>query len=130
MKNSSPAAWFLGPIVICLLATSSGCTTPSLFVNEHAPAVAGGDLRGALPSGMRRTKDGWEDASTWFLSEDFQQQSLDVWMKREREREPGWVRRTVAEIRETPPWMVAAIQISAIAAIVHLGRRNPSEQTA
>lgn len=114
---------------LLLLAATAGCA-PARFENEHASPSLLRSSPAAVPQGMRRTKNGWEDASLWSLPAGVQTESLDGWLKRQRAQEPGWVRRAMEEIRETPPWMVAAIQISAIAAIVHIGRRKPAEQAA
>ena len=128
MNTKRTTAWIVLPL-FCSLFLSVGCA-PARFENEYVAPHMLRSSPAAIPRGMRRTKDGWEDASLWSLPSDFQTGSLDDWIEREREQEPGWVRRGIDEVRETPPWMVAAIQISAIAAIVHISRRQQAEQSA
>jgi len=126
MKTTGTATWTL--LLLLTVITASGCAPPARFENEYAPPAVIERSRAAIPHGMRRTKNGWEDATLWSLPRSLEPDSINGWIDKQRNQEPGWVRRAFAEIRETPPWMVAAMQISAIAAIVGIGRRSRTEQ--
>lgn len=115
--------------LIAMLLASVGCAPPSLFENEYGPILTAIDSSATIPQGMRRTKNGWEDASRWNISLDFQDRSIESWITDQRQREPGWVRQMFAEIRSTPPLMFAVIQITMIAAIVHVSKKPNAEQT-
>ncbi|MCA9140448.1 MAG: hypothetical protein KDB00_26940 [Planctomycetales bacterium] len=112
-----------------VLLSNTGCSPPALFENEYGPILAAIDSDAAIPTGMRLTKNGWEDTSQWNISLDFQDKSIESWIENQRQREPGWVRRSFAKIRTTPPLMFAVIQIAMIAAIVHVGKKPHDEQT-
>jgi hypothetical protein len=110
--------------MLAALVLSGGCAPPALFENEYGSIVAAIDSEAEIPTGMRRTTSGWEDSSLWHVSTDLQSRSIHAWMTHQRRREPGWARRVFERIRGTPPLMIAVIQISAIAAIVHLSRQS------
>ena len=76
----------------------------------------------AIPSGLRRTRDGWEDASLWSVAPGYRSRSIEDWIDHQRRTEPGWARGTFEQLRQTPPLMIAVIQIAAIAAIFYLSR--------
>ena len=76
--------------------------------------------------GLRRTKDGWEDATMWHVRADGSPESIDEWIDRQRQLEPGWMRLMFDRIRMTPPLMVAVIQITAIAAITAIAQACPN----
>lgn len=71
------------------------------------------------PEGWRRTANGWEHVSTWPPPP----RPLGDWIASQQAREPKWVQRTLAELRETPPLIFAMIQITAIAAVVVFTQR-------
>lgn len=108
--------------LIALILSLGGCAPPALFENEYGGFVSNRSSDAIIPRGMRRTKNGWEDASLWHLSTGFRHRSIDSWMEDQRQREPNWLRRIFEEIRTTPPLMIAVIQVTAIAAIVHVSR--------
>jgi hypothetical protein len=119
------------PLLVVLIAAPlsllSGCTTPDRFENECSVFFSHPVSAAAIPTGMRRTKYGWEDASLWTVAPGVPpsavpSRSIDQWVAQQRQREPGWVRAVILEIRETPPLMVAVLQLAAIAAILRLGR--------
>jgi hypothetical protein len=129
MKTCRPHHQCLAVVVLVSCLASIGCA-PARFENEFVSPNVLPASPAAIPRGFRRTKHGWEDASLWGLPGEVQRRSLESWVDRQRQREPGWVRRGIDEIRETPPWMVAVLEISAIAAIVRLTRRQPREPDA
>lgn len=114
---------------VALLLFSCGCSPPSPFEHEFGSVVAALDSEAEIPSGMRRTSRGWEDASLWHISPDIENRSIDDWMETQQDREPGWLRTIFAEIRMTPPLMIAVIQITAIAAIVHIGHVQKTKRS-
>ncbi|MDV6031097.1 MAG: hypothetical protein F9B45_13530 [Phycisphaera sp. RhM] len=116
----------LGSIGFSLLGLA-GCSPPALFENESGAFVPAIDSDAVIPRGMRRTKNGWEDASLWFVSTEFQSRSIDSWLDIQRHREPNWLRKFFERIRTTPPLMIAVIQITAIAAIVHISHAHKAE---
>ena len=105
----------------------AGCSPPALFENEYGEFVPAIDSDAVIPRGMRRTKNGWEDASLWYVSTEFQARSIDSWLDIQRHREPTWLRKLFERIRTTPPLMIAVIQITAIAAIVHISQAHKAE---
>lgn len=109
--------------IAMLLVAALGCSPPALFENEYAPAVAG-ESSAAMPTGMRRTKNGWEDSTYWSLGPTYQPSSVNAWVDVQRSREPVWVRRLLDRVRDTPPLMIAVIQIAAIAAIFQISQFN------
>ena len=109
-----------GGLILSLVI--GGCTTPALYKQERGTLFASTGSDAAIPSGMRRTSKGWEDTADWMISPDYQSRSISEWIRRQRESEPGWIRKIIFEIRTTPPLMIAVIQITAIAAIVHISR--------
>ncbi|KAA5545472.1 hypothetical protein FYK55_07440 [Roseiconus nitratireducens] len=115
------AAWAVG--LVCLLA-AAGCSPPERFENERGRFVTTSDSDAAIPSGLRRTKYGWEDASLWTAPPNSRPQSIESWMERQQRLEPSWIRRCFLKLRTTPPLMIAVIQITAIAAIVHISRTH------
>ncbi|WP_145390749.1 hypothetical protein [Stieleria neptunia] len=116
----------LSLVGFCLLALG-GCSPPALFENESGAFVPAIESDAAIPRGMRRTKNGWEDASLWFVSTEFQSRSIESWLDVQRQREPSWLRKVFERIRMTPPLMIAVIQITAIAAIVHISQAHKAE---
>ncbi|WP_235033236.1 hypothetical protein [Rubripirellula obstinata] len=73
-----------------------------------------------VPVGWRRTADGWEHTSNW-LSVD---KSIDTWIDEQKSREPAWIQRTLAMIRNTPPLVFAMLQVSMITAVVLITTRR------
>ncbi|WP_147866574.1 hypothetical protein [Stieleria maiorica] len=119
-----PGSVSLGLLLNSLLLTSllslAGCSPPARFENEYGSVFAANDSEAAIPRGMRRTKYGWEDASLWHISTDIRSRSIQSWIDGQRQREPSWMVKIFERIRSTPPLMIAVIQITAIAAIVHI----------
>ncbi|WP_160149371.1 hypothetical protein [Roseiconus lacunae] len=99
-----------------------GCSPPATFRQQQGSVYATLDSPAAFPTGMRRTKDGWEDASTWHWKSVDVPQSLPGWIEEHKQREPGWIRRVMDRIRSTPPLMVGVIQIASIAAITAIAQ--------
>ncbi len=112
--------------LLCLLtlvfASLTGCAPPALFENECGHLVHAVATDAVIPQGMRRTRNGWEDSSLWHLPTTVKDQSINSLIAKQQEREPVWVRSVFAKVRATPPLMLALIQITAIAAIVHINR--------
>ena len=98
-----------------------GCA-PARFENEYVPAAIADQSAASIPSGMRRTKYGWEDASLWYLPAGQGTRSLQSWIDQQHSLEPAWIRRLFETIRSTPPLMIAVIQIIAIAVIFRISR--------
>lgn len=73
-----------------------------------------------VPVGWRRTTDGWEHTSNW-LSPD---KSIDTWIEEQKSREPAWIQRCLAMIRNTPPLVFAILQVSMITAVVLITTRK------
>lgn len=126
MKKVVTSCWFVFPLIAVAIMIG-GCTTPSRFENESKFYLPVGHSVAEVPSGLRRTKNGWEDTSMWHVSQELPSRSIESWMDHQRSREPGWVRQLFHEIRTTPPLMVAVLQITAIAAIVHISRAQKVE---
>ncbi len=118
------------PAILAASIAIVGCSQPTLFRLERGQPLAALPSDAEVPSGMRRTDGGWEDASNWNIRTDLKEQSIDSWMLEQREQEPGWLRRLFDKLRTTPPLMIAVIQITAIAAIVHIGRYASTDQNA
>lgn len=117
------------PVLLAAVFVSVGCSQPALFRHEQGSPIAAMPSKAGIPSGMRRTKDGWQDASSWNIRADLKEQSIESWMQEHREQETGWLQRVFDKLRTTPPLMIAVIQITAIAAIVHIGRYASMDQT-
>jgi hypothetical protein len=80
------------------------------------------------PEGWRRTVNGWEDASTWTtLGPSISQRIIA-----QQSREPEWVRNLFVTILGISPLMIALLQLTAVAAIVHVAqtRRRQTDQPA
>jgi hypothetical protein len=73
-----------------------------------------------LPEGWRRTSEGWEHTSNW-LSID---KSIDTWIAEQESREPAWMQRMLAGIRNTPPLAFAMFQLTMITAVVVITTRK------
>lgn len=114
--------------VLAVLLSFCGCLPPARFENEYVGVFSLTDSDAAVPSGMRRTKYGWEDASLWHVSANIRVRSIDWWMADQRSREPRWLRTLFAKIRTTPPLMIAVIQITAVAAIIHISWNQKLKQ--
>ena len=110
--------------VLFVLSLAVGCSPPAKFENEVGYYVQASDSGATVPMGFRRTKDGWEDTSTWQIASTVQTRSIDDWMSEQRERESSWFRAVLEKIRTTPPLMIAVIQITCIAAIVHISKEK------
>lgn len=108
--------------VFLAFAFAVGCSPPAKFENERGNVVSASGASGEIPTGFRRTVNGWEDTSMWHVAPDYKPKSIDGWMDQQRDREASWLRRVLNKIRQTPPLMVALIQITAIAAIVRISR--------
>ncbi len=72
------------------------------------------------PQGWRKTKDGWEHVSTWPQPG----KSINQWIDTQHDQEPPWLRHTFARLRTISPLMIALMQITAIALIVNVSRRE------
>ena len=75
-------------------------------------------VKSVMPSGWRRTKNGWEHVSTWTNFGLPAALSINELIEQQRAREPQWIRFAMARISRVPPLMIALIQIAAIVAIV------------
>lgn len=118
------------PGILAVSIVVAGCSQPTLFRLERGQPLAAIPSDAEVPNGMRRTNDGWEDASNWNIRTDLKEQSIDSWILEQREQEPGWLRRVFDKLRTTPPLMIAVIQITAIAAIVQIGRYASTDPNA
>ncbi|PAY18278.1 hypothetical protein CKO51_17205 [Rhodopirellula sp. SM50] len=127
VARASVARFFLLGFLAFSLLGLAGCSPPALFENESGAFVPAIDSDAVIPRGMRRTKNGWEDASLWYVSTEFQSRSIDTWLDIQRHREPNWLRKIFERIRTTPPLMIAVIQVTAIAAIVHISHAHKAE---
>jgi hypothetical protein len=78
------------------------------------------------PQGWRRTAQGWEHVSNWPPLP----RPLGEIIMRQQEREPAWIRFTLATIRGIPPLAFGMIQIAAIAAVVSLNRQRRTATSA
>ena len=87
-------------------------THQSPTVDIHQPVV---------PRGWRRTAHGWEDVSNWPG-----RRSLGEIISLQRDREPAWIRFTLASLREVPPLLFALVQIIAIVLIMAAANRRPT----
>ncbi len=76
------------------------------------------------PTGWRRTANGWENVATWTKPS----RPLREIVAMQHEREPQWMRSTLAGVRGLPPLAFAMLQITAIAAIVAIGRRSGGKE--
>ncbi|MGI9472848.1 MAG: hypothetical protein ACR2NZ_15015 [Rubripirellula sp.] len=72
------------------------------------------------PEGWRHTKDGWEHVSTWRPAP----RPLGEIVREQEEREPKWVKSTLAGVRGIPPLAFGLFQITAIAVIVNVSRKR------
>ena len=122
--SRTPILLFVSLLSVSLIG---GCSPPALFEQECGSLASASD-EAVLPTGMRRTKNGWEDATYWHISTDIRRQTIDSLMAQQAQREPEWVRSLFERIRMTPPLMIAVMQIAAIAAIVHIGRSKQQDQ--
>ncbi|QDT03440.1 hypothetical protein K227x_18230 [Rubripirellula lacrimiformis] len=77
------------------------------------------------PEGWRRTSNGWEHTSTWAPVA----RTLGEWIAEQQTREPQWVQRLLAELRQTPPLIFALCQITAIVAVVVLTENETAPTT-
>ena len=83
------------------------------------PFRVAGAVVAVQPRGWRRTRDGWENSTTWGTS----LASLGDIVRQQQEREPGWVKALLAGVRSIPPWAYAMFQILAITCILLFERR-------
>ncbi|OYP34053.1 hypothetical protein CGZ80_16730 [Rhodopirellula sp. MGV] len=111
-------------LIICLSLAfaTTGCITPTTFRQEYGRSIGPTDSEASIPTGMRRTKNGWEDASTWVWENGRSPTSINGWIEEQQDREPSWVRKVFDRIRSTPPLMVGVIQIASIAAITAIAK--------
>lgn len=119
--------------VVCLGAVCSlaGCA-PSRFRDEVEFTIPdpSADSKAHSPKGFRRTADGWEDATYWFLPYPVEQRSVGALMVAQQQREQGILQRSLRRIRQTPPLVIAAVQIILIYLLYRfdLSRRQSSPQ--
>jgi hypothetical protein len=73
-----------------------------------------------IPVGWRRTAFGWEHTSNWLAPD----KSIDHWIEEQKSREPAWIQRALALIRNTPPLVFAVMQLSMITAVVLITTRK------
>ncbi|MCC9600047.1 hypothetical protein LOC67_05695 [Stieleria sp. JC731] len=109
--------------LFALMLFSTGCTTPATF-RQSSSIYASVESHATIPMGMRRTKNGWEDASTWHWKTDDTPDSIDGWIEIQNEREPGWFRLSMDRIRSTSPLMIGVLQIASIAAITAIAQTS------
>jgi hypothetical protein len=104
----------IGVVVLACLMAIIAHNSPR--PNSAAMAMLAGEVRASPldPDGWRRTTNGWEHISTWPPPP----RPLAEWIHSQQTREPIWVQRTLAELRQTPPLVFALIQITAIVAVV------------
>ncbi|MCO8122771.1 hypothetical protein NHH03_13570 [Stieleria sp. TO1_6] len=122
-----PIAATLPLLIVSTLLCTAGCLPPAMFKNEYVRQSSLAESKAPLPTGLRRTKNGWEDTTLWYVSPDVETRSINSWMDQQRQREPSWVRLFFDKLRRTPPLMIAVIQISAIAAIVRISRQDSED---
>jgi hypothetical protein len=116
--------------VLPLLATisfSAGCTPQGMFEAQFSQVAAqsgvgSADSRAVIPTGMRRTKHGWEDASRWFPRDAGPKHSLEYWLAKQRLRENNWRFRVLDRLRSVSPVAIALTQIVAICLIFWISR--------
>ena len=97
---------------------------PATFRQHRISVYPSQNPTAQIPSGMRRTVHGWEDASNWYLQQDETPETVLGWIEQQEKREPGFVTRWLDRIRAVPPLMVGAIQIASIAAIAAISSAN------
>ena len=112
---------FVSHLLTLVVVLVVGCAPPAKFENEVGFYTPPSESGAVAPSGYRRTKDGWEDASQWYFGS-YQSRSIEHWVETQENREPMWLRKTLGRIRTIPPLMIALIQVTAIAGIVHISR--------
>ncbi|TWU42824.1 hypothetical protein [Novipirellula artificiosorum] len=85
--------------------------------------------RSIPPMGWRRTNRGWEHTSTWPRETQFRtDRSISELIALQESREPKWLQFTLEKVSQIPPLMIAVLQITAIAALIHLSRHKRAEQ--
>ena len=99
--------------------TTRATTSSQYFRNISEPFRVAGAVVAVQPRGWRRTRDGWENSTTWGTS----LASLGDIVRQQQEREPGWVKALLAGVRSIPPWAYAMFQILAITCILLFERR-------
>jgi len=110
----------LGIAVLCgvIRAEPSHCIVPESPAPVIETAYDGERvIKTVMPSGWRRTKDGWEHVSSWAHLLPQKPTSINELIADQHDREPKWLRQTMKRVGQIPPLMIAVIQVTAIAAI-------------
>ena len=111
----------LGMGVLCAVI-HAGAPVPLVPAGSNDPieivTVSPTGVKSVMPTGWRRTKNGWEHVSTWTNLGLPSAASINELIGQQQAREPRWIRMAMARISRVPPLMIALIQIAAIAAIV------------
>lgn len=81
------------------------------------------DPNPVLPQGWRRTRDGWEDVSTWTKTG----KNINDLIAEQKSQEPAWIRIVFSKIRAISPLMIALMQVSVVATIVNVARSRKEE---
>ena len=89
-------------------------------LQADTPSVGSQPAVAVIPHGWRRTRDGWEDSSTWVS----RAQPLGEIIRSQQQREPALMQRILATVCAVPPLLYALAQVLAIAAIVRWTRRD------
>ena len=80
-------------------------------------------LRSVPPKGWRLTKDGWEHVSTWPPIS----QTIGEIVHEQESREPVWMKSILARVRGIPPLTFGLFQITVIAVIINVARKEIPE---
>ncbi|QDT58131.1 hypothetical protein SV7mr_06200 [Stieleria bergensis] len=107
-----PAKILILTVALSAVCLFSGCA-PSRFRDEVDFTIkdASADSNAQSPTGFRRTADGWEDTTYWFLPYPVEKRSVGALMVAQQQRERGWLQSCLTGVRSTPPLVIAVVQI-------------------
>ena len=120
----------------CVLGIAALCgvirAEPSQRIVPESPVIetvydGEREIKTVMPSGWRRTKDGWEHVSTWTHLLPQTSTSINELIADQHDREPRWLRQAMKRVGQIPPLMIAVIQVAAIAAIAFVAESKRRE---
>ena len=94
------------------LSTHDSATSSPASTSIGQPILSSQEPRAVLPTGWRRTADGWQHVSSWAAAT--RRIPLSQRVIAQRNAQPVWMRRAMASIRQIPPGSFALAQLACV----------------
>ncbi len=106
-------------VAVCLWSIESGLVSKSTAAKTEVHAVE------VLPTGWRRTVDGWERAESWSLNQVHSVHDINGWIAIEDSQQSNVVSAVLERLHAIHPLGYAAVLAAAVVAIFRVSERRP-----